>query len=44
MEYIAVLSPLVAFLIAFCFGKEIGDKGAQVVTCFGVVFAAFSPI
>lgn len=40
MEYIAVLSPLVAFLIAFCFGKEIGDKGAQVVTCFGVVFAA----
>lgn len=33
MEYIAVLSPLVGALIAGLFGKQIGDKGAQFITC-----------
>ncbi|MGZ9097982.1 MAG: NADH-quinone oxidoreductase subunit L [Micavibrio sp.] len=40
MELIAVFSPLVAFLIAFLFGKQIGDKGAQFVTCAGLIMAA----
>jgi len=33
MEYIAVLSPLAGALIAGLFGKRIGDKGAQFITC-----------
>lgn len=40
MEFLAVFPPLVAFLIAFLFGKQIGDKGAQFVTCVGMVIAA----
>jgi len=39
MEYIAVLSPLVGALIAGLFGRQIGDKGAQLVTC-GLMIAA----
>lgn len=41
MELLAVFPPLVAFLIAFLFGKQIGDKGAQFITCAGVILAAF---
>ncbi|MCB1782913.1 MAG: NADH-quinone oxidoreductase subunit L [Alphaproteobacteria bacterium] len=44
MELLAVFSPLVAFLIAGIFGKKIGDKGAQFVTCAGVIIAAFSSV
>lgn len=44
MELLAVFSPLVAFLIAGLFGKRIGDKGAQFVTCAAVFLAAFSSI
>lgn len=40
MELIAVFAPLVGFLIAFLFGKQIGDKGAQFVTCTGLILAA----
>ncbi|MEM6781066.1 MAG: NADH-quinone oxidoreductase subunit L [Pseudomonadota bacterium] len=44
MELLAVFPPLVAFLIAFLFGKQIGDKGAQFITCAGVVIAALASI
>lgn len=40
MELLAVFPPLVAFLIAGLFGRAIGDKGAQFVTCAGVLLAA----
>jgi NADH-quinone oxidoreductase subunit L len=42
MEVLAVFSPLFAFLIAFLFGKQIGDKGAQFTTCAGVIIAAIA--
>ncbi len=42
MELFAVFPPLVAFLIAFLFGKKIGDAGAQFVTCAGVIIAALT--
>ena len=40
MEITAVFAPLVGFLLAFLFGKNMGDKGAQFVTCSGIVIAA----
>ena len=40
MELLAVFSPLIAFLIAGLFGKQIGDRGCQFVTCFAVIIAA----
>jgi NADH-quinone oxidoreductase subunit L len=40
MELYAVFLPLLAFLIAGLLGKKIGDRGAQFVTCTGVVIAA----
>ena len=42
MEITAVFAPLVGFLIAFLFGKQIGDKGAQFVTCAGIITAAIA--
>ncbi len=42
MEILAVFPPLVAFLVAGLFGKQIGDKGAQFVTCASVILAAIS--
>lgn len=42
LELIAVFAPLVGFLIAFLFGKSIGDKGAQFITCAGVILAAIA--
>ena len=44
MEVYAVFTPFVAFAIAFLFGKKIGDKGCQFVTCAGILFAAFCSI
>lgn len=44
MELLAVFSPLIAFLIAGIFGKSIGDKGAQFVTCAALIIAALSSI
>ena len=40
MEFYAVFMPLFGFLLAFLFGKNMGDKGAQLVTCAGTVIAA----
>ncbi|MBI2234308.1 MAG: NADH-quinone oxidoreductase subunit L [Micavibrio aeruginosavorus] len=42
MELIAVFAPLFGFLTAFLFGKQIGDKGAQFVTCTGLIVAALA--
>lgn len=42
MEITAVFAPLVGFLLAFLFGKNMGDKGAQFVTCFAVIAAAIA--
>jgi len=40
MEIIAVFAPLLGFLIAGLFGKNLTDKGAQFVTCLFVIIAA----
>ncbi|MCI5059703.1 MAG: NADH-quinone oxidoreductase subunit L [Alphaproteobacteria bacterium] len=40
MEFYAVFMPLFGFLLAFLFGKNMGDKGAQLVTCSGVIISA----
>lgn len=39
MELAAILSPLVGALIAGLFGKQIGDKGANFITCVLMVIA-----
>lgn len=44
MELLAVFPPLFAFIIAFLFGKQIGDKGAQFITCSGVIIAAIASV
>jgi len=44
MELLAVFTPLFAFIIALFFGKQIGDKGAQFVTCAGVIMAAIASV
>jgi NADH-quinone oxidoreductase subunit L len=41
MEFLAVFPPLVAFIIAFLFGKQLGDRAVQLITCAGVLTAAF---
>lgn len=44
MAYLGVFAPLIAFLLAGLFGRSMGDKGAQFVTCFAVVLAAFASV
>ena len=44
MELIAVFAPLCAFIAAFLFGKELGERGAIFVTCAGVILAALASI
>ncbi len=44
MELLAVFSPLFAFVIAILFGKQIGARGAQIITCVCVIIAAFASI
>ncbi len=44
MELLAVFPPLFAFIIAGLFGKQIGDRGAQIVTCLCVIIAALASI
>jgi NADH-quinone oxidoreductase subunit L len=44
LEILAVFAPLVGFLLAFLFGKNMGDKGAQIVTCGGIIIAAIASI
>jgi len=41
MELLAIFPPVVAFLIAFLFGKQLGDRAVQLITCAGVITAAF---
>lgn len=41
IELLAVFSPVIAFVIAFLFGKIIGDRAVQLLTCAGVITAAF---
>ncbi|MCB1538954.1 MAG: NADH-quinone oxidoreductase subunit L, partial [Alphaproteobacteria bacterium] len=40
LDIAPVFLPLIGFLIAFLFGKRIGDGGAQLVTCAGLIAAA----
>ena len=40
MEFILVFLPLLAALIAGFFGRKIGDKGSQIITCGGLVISA----
>jgi len=42
LELTSIFAPLVGFLMAFLFGKAMGDKGAQLVTCFLVIAAAIA--
>ncbi len=44
MELLAVFLPLIGFLIAGLMGKQIGDKGCQIVTCAAVIIAAIASI
>ncbi|PCI56276.1 MAG: NADH-quinone oxidoreductase subunit L [Alphaproteobacteria bacterium] len=44
MELLAVFPPFFAFLIAGLFGKNIGDKGCQLITCAAVIVAALSSV
>jgi NADH-quinone oxidoreductase subunit L len=44
LEILAVFAPLAGFLLAFLFGKNMGDKGAQLVTCGGIIIAAIASI
>lgn len=41
VELLAIFPPLVAFVIAFLFGKQISDRAVQLITCAGVITAAF---
>ena len=44
MEYLAVFSPLVAFLITGIFGRKMGDIPAQIITCAAVILAAIASV
>ena len=44
MDLLAVFLPLLGFVIAGLFGKQIGDRGCQFVTCSAVIIAAFASI
>jgi NADH-quinone oxidoreductase subunit L len=44
MEIIAVCAPLLGALIAGLFGRLIGDRGAQVITCALMVAASFASV
>lgn len=40
MELLAVFLPFFAFVVAGLFGREMGDKACQVITCLSVIIAA----
>ncbi|MCB1841279.1 MAG: NADH-quinone oxidoreductase subunit L, partial [Alphaproteobacteria bacterium] len=44
MEMLAVFPPLLAFLVAGLFGRQIGDKGCQFITCAAVIMAALTSV
>ena len=41
IEHLAIFPPLIAFIIAFLFGKQLGARAVQLITCAGVMTAAF---
>ncbi|MEZ5919560.1 MAG: NADH-quinone oxidoreductase subunit L [Alphaproteobacteria bacterium] len=44
MELVAVFTPFIAFLVVGLFGRSIGDRGAQFITCAGVILAALASV
>ena len=44
MEYMVVFAPLVGALFAGLFGKQVGDKGAQFMTCALMLVAAYAAV
>lgn len=44
MGYFAVFTPLVAFLLAGLLGKKFGDRFSQIITCAGVLTAAYASV
>lgn len=44
MELLAVFPPLAACALVLLFGKQIGDRGAQFLTCAGVIVAACAAV
>lgn len=42
MEYLAVFPMLFAFVVTFLFGKQLGDRAVQLITCICVITAAFA--
>ncbi|HTK85980.1 MAG TPA: proton-conducting transporter membrane subunit, partial [Patescibacteria group bacterium] len=40
MELLAVFPPLIAFILTGLFGKQMGDRAAQFITCAGMILAA----
>ncbi len=40
MDILPVFLPLIGFLVAFLFGRQLGDKGAQFITCALMLAAA----
>ncbi|MFP4312819.1 MAG: NADH-quinone oxidoreductase subunit L [Alphaproteobacteria bacterium] len=44
MELLAVFLPLLAFVVAGLFGRQIGDKGCQIITCSSVIVAAICSV
>lgn len=44
MEYVVVFAPLVGALMAGLFGKFIGDKGAQFITCALMIAASYAAV
>lgn len=44
MDYLAVFPPLMAFLIAGLFGKRLGDRAVELMTCAGILIAAAASV
>lgn len=44
IPYIAVFAPLIAFLLAGLFGRQLRPAGCQIVTCAGVIAAAIATL
>ncbi len=44
MEILAVFTPLITFLLTGLFGRQMGDRAAQLITCTGMFIAAFASL
>lgn len=44
MDILAVFSPLFAFLIVGLFGWKLGNRASQLITCAGMLIAAFASV